>query len=103
MDRSYFFTPNLSFGALSFTQAKTIDVAWDLVVGRGGQVALAWVNWKVWNAWVVWEMERWGVGYRVGTAVSLNALSGWVLGVVAGALFGSHTDFQGSDPARFYT
>ncbi|KAH6625462.1 Deuterolysin metalloprotease family-domain-containing protein [Boeremia exigua] len=52
MDSTYFFTPNLSFGAMTFTQVKVIDVAWDLVVGRGGQMGLAWVNWVVLNEWL---------------------------------------------------
>jgi len=37
-------------GSLSFTQAKGIDIAWDLVVGRGGQVLLLWIAGYVYAA-----------------------------------------------------
>ncbi|KAF2851755.1 hypothetical protein T440DRAFT_374527, partial [Plenodomus tracheiphilus IPT5] len=56
MDSSYFFTPNLSFGTFTFTQVKVVDVAWDLIVGRGGQMLLAWVNYRVFNEWLVYHM-----------------------------------------------
>ena len=82
MDSSYFFTPNLSFGAMSFTQVKVIDIAWDLLVGRGGQLALAWVNWRVFNEWVVWCAEGEGVGWRMYAAVSFETTSLSTLGVL---------------------
>ncbi|KAF3048461.1 hypothetical protein E8E11_007289 [Didymella keratinophila] len=40
MDSTYFFTPNLCFENMTFTQVKVIDIAWDLLVGRGGQMGL---------------------------------------------------------------
>ncbi|CBX98759.1 hypothetical protein LEMA_P079980.1 [Plenodomus lingam JN3] len=56
MDSSYFFTPNLSFGTFTFTQVKVVDVAWDLIIGRGGQMLLAWVNYRVFNEWLVYHI-----------------------------------------------
>ncbi|KAI0410727.1 hypothetical protein F5X98DRAFT_359009 [Xylaria grammica] len=44
---SQFFQINRGFGHLTFTQAKVIDTFWDLVVGRGGQVCLALVSWRL--------------------------------------------------------
>ncbi|KAI1110409.1 hypothetical protein F5Y14DRAFT_455045 [Nemania sp. NC0429] len=44
---SEFFQINLGLGDLTFTQAKVIDTSWDLVVGRGGQLCLAWVSWRL--------------------------------------------------------
>jgi hypothetical protein len=41
LESSYFFTPNLSFGKMTFTQVTVIDIAWDLIIGRGGQLLLA--------------------------------------------------------------
>jgi len=35
-----FLSINLGLGSFSFAQAKAIDTAWDLFVGRGGQVVL---------------------------------------------------------------
>jgi hypothetical protein len=51
MDSSYFFMPNLSFGGMTFTQVKVIDIAWDLYVGHGGQMLLAWMNLSSVTAW----------------------------------------------------
>lgn len=83
MDSTYFFTPNLSFGAMTFTQVKVIDIAWDLLVGRGLQMALAWVNWTVFNEWVVYHAERWRTGYKMYTAVALQTTSWTMMGVAA--------------------
>ncbi|KAF2822278.1 hypothetical protein CC86DRAFT_458744 [Ophiobolus disseminans] len=82
MDSSYFFTPNLSFGAMSFTQVKVIDVAWDLLVGRGGQLALAWVNWRVFNEWMVWHAEQHGTSWKMYAAVAFETTSLGTLGVL---------------------
>ena len=83
MDSTYFFTPNLSFGNMTFTQVKVIDVAWDLVVGRGGQMGLAWVNWVVFNEWLVYHLERWGTSYKMFASVGLQTTSLTTLGVTA--------------------
>ncbi|KAJ8119130.1 hypothetical protein OPT61_g17 [Boeremia exigua] len=83
MDSTYFFTPNLSFGNMTFTQVKVIDVAWDLVVGRGGQMGLAWVNWVVFNEWMTYHLERWRTSYKMYTTVALQTTSWTMLGVSA--------------------
>ncbi|KAL6708540.1 hypothetical protein ACN47E_002521 [Coniothyrium glycines] len=82
MDSSYFFTPNLSFGSFTFTQVKVIDIAWDLLVGRGVQILLAVVNYRVFGAWVVWHMERWRTRYKMYAAVAFDATSLATLGVL---------------------
>lgn len=38
---SLFLTITLASGDLTFTQAKAIDIIWDLIVGRGGQMLLS--------------------------------------------------------------
>lgn len=87
MDSTYFFTPNLSFGNMTFTQVKVIDIAWDLFIGRGGQMALAWVNWRVFNEWIVYHAERWRTGYKMYTAVALQTTSWTMMGVAAKEFF----------------
>lgn len=37
---------NYSIGVLSFTAAKWVDVAFDVVVGHGGQALLCWVSYR---------------------------------------------------------
>lgn len=83
MDSSYFFTPNLSFGAFTFTQVKVIDIAWDLIVGRGGQILLAWVNYRVFNEWLVYHMEMHLTSYKLYAAVAFQTTTMATLGVLA--------------------
>ncbi|KAF2733838.1 hypothetical protein EJ04DRAFT_438279 [Polyplosphaeria fusca] len=82
MDSSYFFTPNLSFGSMTFTAVKVIDIAWDLIVGRGGQLLLAWVNYRVFNEWLVYHMEQHLTSYKMYTAVAFETTSMATLGVL---------------------
>jgi hypothetical protein len=82
MDSSYFFTPNLSFGSMTFTQVKVIDIAWDLLIGRGGQLLLAYVNYRVFNEWVVYHMEMHLTSYKMYTAVAFQTTSLGTLGVL---------------------
>lgn len=82
MDSSYFFTPNLSFGAFTFTQVKVIDVAWDLIIGRGGQLLLAWVNYRVFNEWLVYHMEMHLTSYKLYAAVAFETITMSTLGVL---------------------
>ncbi|ROW10428.1 hypothetical protein VMCG_01603 [Cytospora schulzeri] len=47
----------LGMGSLNFTQAKAIDIVWDIVVGRFGQAILAYYSWKAFAAYVRVSME----------------------------------------------
>lgn len=82
MDSSYFFTPNLSFGSMTFTQVKVIDIAWDLIIGRGGQLLLAYVNYRVFNEWMMYHMELHLTSYKMYTAVAFEPTSLGTLGVL---------------------
>lgn len=82
MDSSYFFTPNLSFGDMTFSQVKVIDVSWDLVAGRGGQLLLAWVNYTVFNEWLVYHMEKHPTSYKMYMALAFRTTSVPTLGVL---------------------
>jgi hypothetical protein len=87
MDSSYFFTPNLSFGAMTFTQVKVIDIAWDLVVGRGGQVMLAWVNYRVFNEWLVYFMESQRASWKMYAGLAFETTTVGTLGVLGKEVF----------------
>ncbi|KAF2262950.1 hypothetical protein CC78DRAFT_618045 [Lojkania enalia] len=82
MDSSYFFTPNLAFGSMTFTSVKIIDITWDLVVGRGGQILLAWVNYRVFNEWLLYHMEMHLTSYKMYTAVAFETTTMATLGVL---------------------
>ncbi|KAH7142700.1 hypothetical protein B0J13DRAFT_503038 [Dactylonectria estremocensis] len=51
-DFSGFFQITLPFGSLTFTQAKVIDIVWDLAVGRAGQSILAYYSWNAFSSYV---------------------------------------------------
>jgi hypothetical protein len=82
MDSSYFFTPNLSFGSMTFTQVKVIDIAWDLVIGRGGQIMLAWVNYRVFNEWLVWHVEQHYTSWKLYACIAFETNSLNTLGTL---------------------
>ncbi|ROV94215.1 hypothetical protein VSDG_05680 [Cytospora chrysosperma] len=58
------FQITLGFGSLSFTQAKAIDIVWDVVVGRFGQTVLAYFSWISFSAYVRVSMEHAPITYR---------------------------------------
>lgn len=79
------FQVNIRTRKLSFTAVKIIDVAFDLVVGRGGQFVLGWVSYRVYND--VWTRltEQTRLNYKTMAAVTLhpNQLSTLVSAVKA--------------------
>ncbi|KAK0748475.1 hypothetical protein B0T21DRAFT_389336, partial [Apiosordaria backusii] len=58
--RSSVFEINIGFGPLSLTGAKSVDVIFDLVVGRGGQALIAYISWRVLRDTIAVSMERRG-------------------------------------------
>jgi hypothetical protein len=57
----------------NFTQAKVIDIAWDVLVGRGGQTALIVVAHRVFGQVVKVLMQQGEVGYDLFSAVAFDA------------------------------
>ncbi|KAK5655840.1 hypothetical protein OQA88_5379 [Cercophora sp. LCS_1] len=53
-----FFEITLGFGSLTFTQAKVIDIAWDVLVGRFGQAVMAHISWNVFADYVATSMAK---------------------------------------------
>ncbi|OAL43930.1 hypothetical protein IQ07DRAFT_649718 [Pyrenochaeta sp. DS3sAY3a] len=54
---SRFFQVSFGFGAMSFSQAKTVDVVWDICFGRGGQAILTYVSWRVFSGYITTSMK----------------------------------------------
>lgn len=90
--RSGFFQITLGFGRLTFTQAKAIDVIWDIVstarrvkfsitaeiiqvIGRGGQGLLALISWQVFVDYVTTSMEVAPVTFNTYRVVFLQNIS----------------------------
>ncbi|KAF2121945.1 hypothetical protein BDV96DRAFT_562683 [Lophiotrema nucula] len=61
---SGFFQVTLATGDLTFTQAKVIDVIWDVVAGRGGQALLALISWRIFSQYVAICMETSPVTFK---------------------------------------
>ncbi|OHF02726.1 hypothetical protein CORC01_01827 [Colletotrichum orchidophilum] len=54
---SGFFQIILAWGRFSFADAKVIDVAWDVIFGRGGQALLTWISWQVFADYTTTSMQ----------------------------------------------
>lgn len=52
-----FFEITMGYGGFTFTQAKAIDVGWDVVVGRGGQALLAFISSSVFARYITSTMQ----------------------------------------------
>ena len=60
---------------LTFTQAKAIDVIWQLFVGAGGRFVMAWVAYKVFMDGLTRQLERTPVSYRVYASMTFDTNS----------------------------
>jgi len=69
---STLFQVNIRTGSLSFTTAKIIDIAFDLVVGRGGQACLAWIVYRVYTVTLTRMTENGQVKLDLFAAITLR-------------------------------
>ena len=74
-DPSLFLSITLGFGSFSFAAAKGIDICWDLIVGRGGQILLAVLSYPVIRRSLSSYMERRSVHYRVYASFAFDKIS----------------------------
>jgi hypothetical protein len=65
-------------------RGRSINVvlAWDLIIGRGGQLLLAWANYRVFNEWLVYHMEMHHTSYKLYAAVAFETTTMATLGVL---------------------
>ena len=71
----YIFTISITVGERSnwsYTHVKLIDIIWDIVVGRGGQVFLIYVAYRVYSASLAYVMETQAVSFSTYGAVSFQ-------------------------------
>lgn len=66
------FLIDIAFGTLSFSLAKFVDVAWDVVIGRGGQALLGWISYGVCTDCLMWIMESSPVSYDLYTTLTFS-------------------------------
>lgn len=62
-DGSGLFQITLKWGHMTFSQAKALDVVWDIVIGRGGQAILLYIAFKVFTMTLSRTMETEPVSY----------------------------------------
>ena len=73
--KNYGLAITLGFGEFLFSAVKSIDIAWDLVVGRGAQVLGAWLVYKVFRGPVVAIMRYRAVPYDTVVKMEYNTTS----------------------------
>ena len=60
---------------LSFTEAKVIDVAWDLFIGQGGRLLMAWASYRAYMDELVCLLETTAVSYELYTYLTFDTTS----------------------------
>lgn len=76
------FVLDKTFGRYSFSQVKTIDVVWDVFVGRGVQLLAWWVAYNVFSDALLRVIERHPASFRIFQRIALEGpslLSVWTL------------------------
>ncbi|KAI1157971.1 hypothetical protein F5B18DRAFT_668615 [Nemania serpens] len=71
-DASGFFQITLAFGSFTFTQVKVIDIAWDIIIGRGGQSILAYFSWRTFADYATVSMETTPMTYTTFTILFIE-------------------------------
>jgi hypothetical protein len=65
----------LAFGRFTYAQAKAIDVAWDLVVGFGGQALVAYWAYPIIRRTLAHDIQRWGVKTHLYASLAFDKVS----------------------------
>jgi hypothetical protein len=73
--RSGLFQITLGFGHLPFSTVKIIDVLWDFLVGRGGQLSLGFLAYKTFTKTLIRIMERATVTYDTFWSINIEPTS----------------------------
>jgi hypothetical protein len=71
-----------TFGRFTFSQAKTIDVVWDVVIGRGVQLLAWWIGYVVFCDALLRAIERHPASFEIFQRIALEGpslLSLWTL------------------------
>lgn len=69
------FAISLGFGSFDFAVAKGIDVAFDLIVGRGGQLLLGLIAYPVFTDILLYSMETRPATYNYFAAIAFDTVS----------------------------
>ncbi|KAM7210172.1 hypothetical protein V8F06_014449, partial [Rhypophila decipiens] len=64
-DSSGLFQITHGFGELTFTQAKIMDIIWDIIVGRVGQFMMAFLEWRALSTYFHYAMYKSPITYNL--------------------------------------
>ncbi len=70
--KTIFFQIDVGFGHFSFADAKLIDFWWDLLVGRGGQLVMGFIGYKVFTKSLIRHMEVYVVPTETFEAITIQ-------------------------------
>jgi hypothetical protein len=76
------FVLDQKFGKFSFSQVKIVDVAWDILVGRGVQLLAWWIGYNVFSDALLRAIERHPASFQIFQRIALEGpslLSLWTL------------------------
>lgn len=74
-DPSLFLSITIGFGRLSFSAAKGIDICWDFLVGRVGQILLAVASYPILRRSLACAMERRPVHVKTYSSIAFSGVS----------------------------
>jgi len=74
-DPQLFLSMTLGFGRFTYAEAKSLDFAWDLIVGAGGQAALVALLYPMFRRYILAHMEDQSVDITTYTAVAFDKVS----------------------------
>lgn len=94
-DASPLFSLNATCGDSDFVTVKITNIAWDLILGRGGQLLMAFVSWKVALAGLVQVIESSPVSYQLYTALLFNGNTFTALWALCARIFTSERYLPG--------
>jgi hypothetical protein len=66
------FVLDVTFGKFSFSQVKTIDILWDLLVGRGVQLLAWWAAYTVFSDALLRAIERHPASFSIFQSIALE-------------------------------
>ena len=88
---------------LTFTQAKAIDVIWQLFVGAGGRVVMAWIAYKVFMDGLARQLEGTPMSYQLYASMIFDTNSLFSVWYVITPKDAEATFFSSGSTYRQYT
>ena len=89
-----FLSITLAFGNFSFSAAKAIDVCWDVMAGRGGQLVLVLISYPVLRRSLNLSMEQTTISFRLFAVAAFEKVSLRTLWTATRSIFVPRTGLE---------